>query len=121
MVGAAAFLQPAVTHAEGNEEGLPIAIREAMASGAVVISTRHAGIPDAVVTGETGLLVAEHDLDAYAAALDRMLADADLREAFAKAARRRAETVFDTRVLQARLEDVIAAHCRDHAGAATPS
>ena len=49
MARAAVFLQHSVTDADGNEEGLPIAIQEAMASGAVVISTRHAGIPDAVV------------------------------------------------------------------------
>jgi glycosyltransferase involved in cell wall biosynthesis len=117
MARAAVFLQHSVTDAEGNEEGLPIAIQEAMASGAVVVSTRHAGIPDAVVEGETGLLVDENDLSAYTAALDRVLGDDELAAAFSAAARRRAETVFDTRVLQGRLEDVIAAGCRDHAQA----
>jgi colanic acid/amylovoran biosynthesis glycosyltransferase len=115
MARAAVFLQHSVTDAEGNEEGLPIAIQEAMASGAVVISTRHAGIPDAVVEGETGMLVDEHDLEGYTAALDRVLGDETLAARFASAARHRAETVFDTRVLQGRLEDVIAAGCRDHA------
>jgi len=121
MARAAVFVQHSVTDAEGNEEGLPIAIQEAMASGAVVISTRHAGIPDAVVEGETGLLVEEHDLAGYAAALDRVLGDDVLAAGFSTAARHRAETVFDTRVLQGRLEDVIAGHCRDHAGGAGPS
>ena len=109
---AAVFLQHSVTDADGNEEGLPIAIQEAMASGAVVISTRHAGIPDAVIDGETGLLVDEHDLDGYAAALRAVLADDAFRARLAAAARLRAETVFDTRVLQGRLEDVIAAEVR---------
>lgn len=109
MARAAVFLQHSVTDADGNEEGLPIAIQEAMASGAVVISTRHAGIPDAVVEGETGSLVDERDLDGYTAALRAVLADDALRARLAAAARLRAETVFDTRVLQGRLEQIIAA------------
>lgn len=109
---AAVFLQHSVVDAEGNEEGLPIAIQEAMASGAVVISTRHAGIPDAVVEGETGFLVAEHDRDGYADRLRAVLADDALRARLAAAARRRAETTFDTSVLQGRLEDIIAAEVR---------
>ena len=117
MASAAIFLQHSVTDAEGNEEGLPIAIQEAMASGAVVISTRHAGIPDAVVEGETGFLVDEGDLDGYAAALRVVLADDALRARLAAAARLRAETVFDTRVLQGRLETIIAAEVGRRAAA----
>jgi glycosyltransferase involved in cell wall biosynthesis len=109
MARAAAFLQHSVTDAAGNEEGLPIAVQEAMASGAVVISTRHAGIPDAVIEGETGFLVDEGDLDGYAAALEAVLADDGLRLRLAAAARRRAETEFDTGVLRGRLEEIIAA------------
>lgn len=112
MAQAAVFLQHSVTDAQGNEEGLPIAIQEAMASGAVVISTRHAGIPDAVVEGDTGFLVDEGDLDGYAEALRRVLGDDALRTRLAAAARLRAETTFDTRVLQRRLEDIIAAAVR---------
>lgn len=56
------FVQHSLTDPEtGNEEGLPTAIQEAMAHGLAVVSTRHAGIPEAVVEGETGLLVDERD------------------------------------------------------------
>jgi glycosyltransferase involved in cell wall biosynthesis len=112
LARAAVFLQHSVTDAEGNEEGLPIAVQEAMASGAVVISTRHAGIPEAVVEGETGLLVDEGDLDGYAAALAAVLADDALRARLAAAARLRAERAFDTTVLQGRLEAIIAGEVR---------
>jgi glycosyltransferase involved in cell wall biosynthesis len=112
MARAAFFLQHSLTDEAGNEEGLPIAIQEAMASGAVVVSTRHAGIPDAVVEDETGLLVDEGDLDGYAAAIRSLAADPDRRRAFAAAARARAEAEFDTGVLQARLERIIAAAVR---------
>jgi colanic acid/amylovoran biosynthesis glycosyltransferase len=117
MARAAVFAQHSVTDREGNEEGLPIAVQEAMASGAVVVSTRHAGIPDAVVENETGFLVDEHDTDAYARALDRVLGDDGLRERFAAAARRRAETEFDTAVLQRRLERIILDATREQAQA----
>lgn len=107
MARAAVFVQHSVTDAEGNEEGLPIAIQEAMASGAVVVSTIHAGIPDAVTSGEDGLLVAEGDLDAYASALGAVLGDDALRLRLAAAARARALTQFDTRVLHRRIEEII--------------
>ena len=112
MARAAVFLQHSVTDAEGNEEGLPIAIQEAMASGAVVISTRHAGIPDAVESGADGLLVAEGDLAGYKAALAAVLGDDALRLRLAEAARRRAVEKFDTRVLHRKVEEVILAAVR---------
>lgn len=108
LAAASVFLQHSVTDAEGNEEGLPIAIQEAMASGAAVVSTRHAGIPDAVTEGLDGLLVDEGDLDGYAGALRAVLADPALRARLAAAARVTAETRLDTRILQGRVEAIIA-------------
>lgn len=56
------FLQHSMTDPEsGNEEGLPVAILEAMANSLPVVSTRHAGIPEAVLDGFTGYLVDEGD------------------------------------------------------------
>lgn len=52
----------------GDEEGLPAAIQEGMANGMAVVSTRHSGIPEAVIEGETGLLVDENDADGMAGA-----------------------------------------------------
>lgn len=64
------FLQHSVVDSvSGDEEGLPVAILEAMAHGLPVVSTRHAGIPEAVVDGETGLLVDEGDVGGMAEAL----------------------------------------------------
>jgi colanic acid/amylovoran biosynthesis glycosyltransferase len=58
------FVQHSITDPEtGNEEGLPAAIQEGMAHGMAVVSTRHAGIPEAVIEGETGLLVDEGDVE----------------------------------------------------------
>lgn len=63
------FVQHSLTNPEnGDEEGLPAAIQEAMAAGMAVVATRHAGIPEAVIEGETGLLVDEGDVEAMARA-----------------------------------------------------
>ncbi len=61
------FVQHSITDPDnGNEEGLPAAIQEAMAHGMAVVSTRHTGIPEAVIEGETGLLVDEGDVEGMA-------------------------------------------------------
>jgi colanic acid/amylovoran biosynthesis glycosyltransferase len=63
------FVQHSMLDPEtGDEESLPASIQEAMAHGLAVVSTRHAGIPEAVREGETGLLVDEGDAKAMAAA-----------------------------------------------------
>ncbi|WP_417241150.1 MULTISPECIES: glycosyltransferase [Pseudomonadota] len=67
------FLQHSVTARDGDTEGLPVAILEAMASAIPVISTRHSGIPDVVREGEMGLLVDEHDIDAMVQAIRTLL------------------------------------------------
>lgn len=60
------FIQHSVTASDGDTEGTPVAVLEASAAGIPVIATRHAGIPDVIVDGETGLLVDEHDVDSMA-------------------------------------------------------
>lgn len=55
------FLQHSVTAANGDMEGTPLSILEAAGSGLPVISTRHGGISEAVIHGETGFLVSEYD------------------------------------------------------------
>lgn len=64
------FVQHSITDPDtGDEEGLPAAIQEAMAAGMAVVSTRHAGIPDAVEHGISGLLVGEGDVAGMAQAM----------------------------------------------------
>lgn len=89
------FAQHSVTDAvTGDEEGLPVAVLEAMAHALPVVSTQHAGIPDAVVEGVTGLLVDEGDVDAMADHLARLAADADLRQRLGAAGRQRVQERF---------------------------
>jgi glycosyltransferase involved in cell wall biosynthesis len=74
------FLQHSVVDDEtGDEEGLPVALLEAMAVGLPVVATRHGGIPEAVEHGATGALVAEGDVVDMAAHVVRLAMDRDLR------------------------------------------
>ncbi len=63
------FLHPSELGDDGNQEGVPNAMLEAMASGLPVFATRHGGIPEAIDEGVSGALVAEGDHAALAAAL----------------------------------------------------
>ena len=103
------YAQHSVTDNEGETEGLPSSIQEAMAAGAGIVSTRHAGIPEAVIEGQTGWLVDEHDEDGYTRALEKAMADPARTAAMGRAARRFAENNLDTQELQRRLEAVITA------------
>jgi glycosyltransferase involved in cell wall biosynthesis len=109
LARAAVFLQHSVTAEDGNTEGLPTSIQEAMACGAAVVSTRHAGIPEAIEEGETGLMVDEHDLAGFTAALRTLLADPALTARLGAAARAIALQRFDIDKLHARLEAMILA------------
>ena len=77
-------------------DGLPTVLIEALALGTPVVSTRHAGIPDLVRDGETGLLCEPGDVNGLAAAIERLLADAALRERLAAAGQALVEAEFNT-------------------------
>ncbi|MGR4845568.1 glycosyltransferase [Rhizobium sp. LARHSG275] len=69
------FVLPSVTAADGDMEGIPVAIMEAMALGLAVISTHHSGIPELVADGKSGLLVPERDVEALSAAMQTLAAN----------------------------------------------
>ena len=64
------LLAPSITARDGDCEGIPVSLMEAMATGLPVISTWHSGIPELVEDGVTGFLVAERDVDGLAAKID---------------------------------------------------
>ncbi|MDQ7841235.1 MAG: glycosyltransferase [bacterium] len=71
-------------------EGMPLAVIEAMMGGLPVVATDVGGVSEAVVNGETGLLVPPGNADALSVALDRLLTDPALRRRMGEAGRRRA-------------------------------
>jgi glycosyltransferase involved in cell wall biosynthesis len=95
---------PSVTARDGDSEGLPTVICEAAAIGLPVVASIHSGIGEAVVDGETGLLVPEGNKPALASAIAGLLGDPALRERMASGARRLAEARFSRTRQLARLE-----------------
>ncbi len=91
------FVQASVVLPDGDRDGIPNVLLEAMASGLPVVASDVAGIPEAVTDGETGLLVPSSDPDALAAAIARLAADPALRSALGHAARARILGRFDRR------------------------
>ena len=75
-------------------EGLGTSLLDAMACGKPIVATRTGGIPEVVVDGETGLLVAPRDHEAMAEAIVRLLKDAALREQLGATALRRVREKF---------------------------
>ena len=72
------FVQHSVTAANGDMEGTPVTILEAGSSGLAIVSTLHAGIKEAVINGETGYLVPEHDVEGMAEYMIKIAGDVEL-------------------------------------------
>jgi colanic acid/amylovoran biosynthesis glycosyltransferase len=100
------LVAPSKTAPDGDTEGLPTTILEAAALGLPVVATRHSGIVEAVVDGETGLLGAEGDPAALARNLLRLLGDERLRERLGRAGRDRVAARFDLAAQTRRLEEL---------------
>jgi colanic acid/amylovoran biosynthesis glycosyltransferase len=100
------MLAPSVTAADGNQEGIPNALKEAMAMGLPVVSTRHAGIPELVDDGVSGYLVPERDVEALVATLRRLIAQRERWPAMGRAGRDRIEDRYDASPLNDRLIEI---------------
>jgi glycosyltransferase involved in cell wall biosynthesis len=103
---AALFALACVPAEDGDRDGIPNVLLEAMAMRVPVVSSRFSGIPEAVEDGCTGLLVPPRDTEALAGALIRLLDDRDLRERMGRAGRERVEEHFDIRDNIGRLVDL---------------
>jgi len=72
------FVLTSVTAQDGDQEGTPVSLLEAQAAGLPVISTKHSGIPEIVLDGQSGFLVSEHNVEELAARLDHLLDNPNL-------------------------------------------
>jgi colanic acid/amylovoran biosynthesis glycosyltransferase len=94
MREARVFVQHSLEADNGDCEGAPVAVIEAQMTGLPVISTRHAGIAEIVVEGETGFLVEEGDMDGMSARMLQLARDPGLAGRMGRAARHRAEVHY---------------------------
>jgi colanic acid/amylovoran biosynthesis glycosyltransferase len=98
------FLHPSELASDGDQEGVPNSMLEAMATGLPVLATRHGGIPEAVENGASGWLVAERDPDALAKAMLAVTMDpngyAQMSSVAANGVRERFDLDRQSRVLE---------------------
>lgn len=100
------LVAPSLTSEDGDQEGIPNVIKEAMASGLPVISTFHSGIPELVTDGVSGFLVPERDVTSLADSLAYVINHPEICNEMGKAGRMQVEQKFDTNLLNNRLEEV---------------
>ncbi|MFM1886414.1 MAG: hypothetical protein RL026_1571 [Pseudomonadota bacterium] len=109
MSQAGLFIMPSVVAADGNMDGIPVALMEAMAMKRAVVSTYVSGIPEIIEDGITGLLVNPGDATALASALERLLLEPALRETLGIGARACVSRDFDADVEGGKIHEMISA------------
>ncbi|WP_426785043.1 glycosyltransferase [Rahnella variigena] len=89
------FLLPSVTAADGDMEGIPVALMEAMAMGIPVISTFHSGIPELIENGISGFLVKEHDAEGIANIVEDIIKDPSVLTDICQNAKMKIDNEYD--------------------------
>jgi colanic acid/amylovoran biosynthesis glycosyltransferase len=107
LIHANVFLQPSITANNGDMEGIPVSIMEAMAVGTVVLSTYHSGIPELITHGEQGLLAPEKSSLSLADNIRLLYHDIPLREKLTANARQKIAQVGDVKTLNKQLLDIL--------------
>ncbi len=106
MARSTVFCVPSVVAASGDAEGFGMVFIEAQAMGLPVVSTLSGGIPEAVIHGETGLLVTERDPQALAEAILQLMEDEELWRRYSLAGRKNVVSHFNLAQQTGRLESV---------------
>ena len=89
------FILPSITADDGDMEGVPVVLMEAMACGLPVVSTRHSGIGELVADNESGFLVDQGDTAGLVGKLNEIIDRPEVCTKIAKYARQRIEAEFD--------------------------
>lgn len=97
---------PSVTTVDGDTEGLPMVILEAQSMELPVVSSYHAGIPEAIIDGETGFLVSERATDTLSKQILNLFLDPNLWQKFSLAGQQRIRTNFNLRRQNQLLEQI---------------
>ena len=100
------FLLPSVTAANGFQEGIPVALMEAMAIGIPVVTTNHSGIPELVEDNVSGFLAEEKEVLTLAEAMFKLLSNPDLANKVVINAREKVKNEFDIKQLNKNLEAI---------------
>lgn len=101
------FVMPCIIGADGDRDGLPNVLIEALALGIPSVATDISAIPELVKDGETGLLVAQKDAEALALAVEKLILDKDLGKSMAVSGKRRVMEMFDIKKNTGRLLELM--------------
>lgn len=101
------FLQPSITAKDGDMEGVPVSIMEAMAVGTVVVSTFHSGIPELITHNENGLLAKERDSSGLANNIRLLYQNPELQTKLRENAKSRVAEMGDVDKLNKELFEVL--------------
>ena len=101
------FLQHSMLAPSGDSEGTPVAILDASASGLPIISTRHAGIKEAVLHGKTGFLVEEGDWKSMGDYMTQLVQDPILCGQMGRNAREHMEENYEMDKLLQTLKEIL--------------
>jgi glycosyltransferase involved in cell wall biosynthesis len=104
---ASLFALAPVVISDGDRDGIPNVLVEAMAAGAPVVSTAISGIPELIVDGANGLLVEPGDAAALAQAITRLVLDPELGSRLGAAGRRTVERGFDLSLNTRRVAELL--------------
>jgi colanic acid/amylovoran biosynthesis glycosyltransferase len=98
------FLAPSVTSLNGDQEGIPVVLMEALASGMPVISTYHSGIPELIEDGKSGFLTPERDVDALTEKICYLIEHNEKWQDIGNCGRKQVEEKYDINILNERLK-----------------
>ncbi len=111
MERAMLLVVPSVTASTGDSEGLPTVVVEAQAMGLPVVASHHAGIPQALIHGETGFLTAERDIAGLATSILRLCREPELWQRFSRTGTEHVAKNFNlhhqTKILESIYESII--------------
>lgn len=100
------FCLPSITTKDGNQEGIPNAIKEAMATGLPIVSTHHGGIPELVTDGLEGLLVPEKTVNELVEKFKYLIENPTIRQEMGEKGRKKVESNFDSSKQVRKLESI---------------
>ena len=107
MTNAVSLVVPSVVASDGDAEGLPSVIPEAMAQACPVIGSDQGGIAEAIIDGTTGLLVPPSDVEALAVAMHRVSQNPGFGGQLGAAGFRHASSTLNAHIQSAMLEELL--------------
>jgi colanic acid/amylovoran biosynthesis glycosyltransferase len=108
------FVLPCITASNGDMDGIPVSLMEAMAMEIPTVSTYVSGIPELIENEQSGLLVPEKEPEALADAIQRVLRDEELRERLGKSGRCRVQAEFNVHKNVAQLVNLFERYVKAH-------